>query len=225
MLERLGETKRLWEVSRKTRISRRFSGHCSLCSIPRFKRSFLCLFLWFFAVSLEALFSFSWLFGVVCHARFAPCSCCCSHVHGRSPMETMRWQAVAMLQKCSSATSSGVLSRNCLGTCLFRNFRRVHSIFTPSLQLNVESCFRHTCEHSFACGNRVIFSPVPLSSSVLKVQLVRHPAPANPAESRALLTRVYHRTRSGSREMFEKIGNAWVRRLKACVAAKGGFFE
>ena len=25
--------------------------------------------------------------------------------------------------------------------------------------------------------------------------------------------------------MFEKIGNAWVRRLKACVAAKGGSFE
>ena len=59
----------------------------------------------------------------------------------------------------------------------------------------------------------------------LKVQLVQHPAPANPAELRALLTRVYHRTWAGSREVFEKIGNAWVRRLKACVAAKGGFFE
>ena len=59
----------------------------------------------------------------------------------------------------------------------------------------------------------------------LKTQLVQHPAPANPAELRALLTRVYHRTWGGSREMFEKMGNAWVRRLKASVAAKGGFFE
>ena len=59
----------------------------------------------------------------------------------------------------------------------------------------------------------------------LKVQLVQHPAAANPAELRALLIRVYHRTWAGSREQFEKTGNAWVRRLKACVAAKGGFFE
>ena len=62
MLERLGETKRLWEVSRKTRISRRFSGRCLLCSIPRLKRFFLCGFLWFFAVSLAAFFVLSWLF-------------------------------------------------------------------------------------------------------------------------------------------------------------------
>ena len=41
----------------------------------------------------------------------------------------------------------------------------------------------------------------------------RHPPP-NPAELRALWTRVYHRKWAGSREMFEKIGNAWVRRLK-----------
>ena len=58
----------------------------------------------------------------------------------------------------------------------------------------------------------------------LKAQLVQHPAPANPSELRALLTRVYHRTWAGGREMFEKIGSAWGR-LKACVAAKGGFFE
>ena len=57
------------------------------------------------------------------------------------------------------------------------------------------------------------------------VQLVQHPPPANPAELRALLTRVYHRTWAGSREMFEKIGSAWVLRLKACVAAEGGYFE
>ena len=59
----------------------------------------------------------------------------------------------------------------------------------------------------------------------LKVQLVQHPAAANPAELRALLIRVHHRTWAGSREQFEKTGNAWVRKLKACVAAKGGFFE
>ena len=45
------------------------------------------------------------------------------------------------------------------------------------------------------------------------------------AELRALLTRVYHRTWTGGRWMFENMGNAWVRRLKACVAAKGVFFE
>ena len=141
MLERLGETKMLWEVSRKTRISRRFSGHCCLCSIPRFKRSFLCGFLWFFAVSLAAFFSLFWLFGVICHARFAPCSCCCSHVHGRSPMETMRWQAVASCSRSAAPRRRLVrrvrfqaaraaqpsehedllglaMSRNCLGTCL-----------------------------------------------------------------------------------------------------------
>ena len=59
----------------------------------------------------------------------------------------------------------------------------------------------------------------------LKVQLVQHPAPASPSEVRALLTRVYLRTWAGSRGMFEKIGNAWVCKLKACVAAKDGFFE
>ena len=62
-----------------------YNGHCSLCSIQRFTRSFLCDFLWFFAVSLVAFFSLFWLFGVVCHARLAPCSCCCSHDHVSSP--------------------------------------------------------------------------------------------------------------------------------------------
>ena len=47
------------------------------------------------AVSLAAFFSLFWLFGVVCNARFAPCSCCCSHVHVSSPTETMCWQADA----------------------------------------------------------------------------------------------------------------------------------
>ena len=38
----------------------------------------------------------------------------------------------------------------------------------------------------------------------LKVQLDQHPAPVNPAELRALLTRVYHRTWAGSRESSRK---------------------
>ena len=36
----------------------------------------------------------------------------------------------------------------------------------PSLQLDVESGFRHIFEHFSVCGNMVIFSPVPLRSSV-----------------------------------------------------------
>ena len=57
----------------------------------------------------------------------------------------------------------------------------------------------------------------------LDTQLVQYPAPANPAELLALLTRVYQRTSTGSCWMFEKMIAAWVRTLKACVAAKGGF--
>ena len=50
-------------------------------------------------------------------------------------------------------------------------------------------------------------------------------APADPAELRALLIHVYHRTWTGSRCMFDKMGQAWVRKLKDCVAAKGVFCE
>ena len=59
----------------------------------------------------------------------------------------------------------------------------------------------------------------------LKTQLIQHPAPANPSEMRALLTRVCHRTWTGSPWMFAKMGAAWVRRLHACVAAGGGFLN
>ena len=58
-----------------------------------------------------------------------------------------------------------------------------------------------------------------------KAQVVQHPIPANPEELWALLTCVYHWTWTGSRWTFEKMGAAWVRRLKACVAAKGGCFS
>ena len=37
---------------------------------------------------------------------------------------------------------------------------------------------------------------------------------------RAVLTGVYHRTWAGSRGMVEEMSKAWVRRLRACVAAK-----
>ena len=83
---------------------------------------------------------------------------------------------------------------------------------------------RLACEHyKTVLHGTVEFQPRALQTSrpqtfflwnELKVQLVQHPAPANPAELRALLTRVCHRTWAGSREMFEKIGNAWVRRLE-----------
>ena len=49
----------------------------------------------------------------------------------------------------------------------------------------------------------------------IRTQLVQVPAPAE----RALLTRVYHRTWTATRWMFEKMGTA---RLKACVSARGG---
>ena len=48
---------------------------------------------------------------------------------------------------------------------------------------------------------------------------------ANPSTLRALLIPVHHRTWTGSRWMFENMGNARVRRRKACGAIKGGFFE
>ena len=92
---------------------------------------------------------------------------------------------------------------------------------------------RLACEHDSTLHGTVEFQP-PCSPDLslsdfflwneLKVQLVEHPAPANPAGLRALLARVCHRTWAGSREMSEKIGNAWVRRRKACVAAEGVFF-
>ena len=59
----------------------------------------------------------------------------------------------------------------------------------------------------------------------LKTQLVQHPVPADLGELRALLTHVYHRTRTGSRWMLEKMGKAWVRRLKALRCRHRRFFQ
>ena len=50
------------------------------------------------------------------------------------------------------------------------------------------------------------------------VERAQDTAPSAPSSQlRALLTRVDHRTWTGSRWMFEKMGKAWVRRLQACV--------
>ena len=181
MLERLGETKRLWEVPHKTR---RFKGHCSLCSIPRFKRSFLFGFLWFFAESLAAFFLVVlviWRFQPrkICTMFLLLLSCSRPITHGDDALASRRqlrnaaprrrlvgrvpFPAARAAQPSAHEDLLGsATSRNCLGTCLSRNLRHVHSIATQ----NVESGFRHIFEHSSACGNMVIFSRVPLSSSV-----------------------------------------------------------
>ena len=189
MLERLGETKGLWEVSRKRRISRKFSGHCSLCSIPRFKRSFLCGFLWFFrsesrGVFLVVLVVWCCLPRKIRTMFLLLLSCSRPITHGDDALASSR----QLLQKCSSATSSGrtspfsgcassptIRTRGSVGVSHISQLSR-HMSFSqpspraqhchPSLHLNVESGFRHIFEHSSACGNMVIFSPVPLSSSL-----------------------------------------------------------
>ena len=174
MLERLGETKRLWEVSRKTR---RFSGHCSLGSSSHKKLSFLFGFLWLLAVSFAVFFSLFW-FRKICTMFLLLLSCSWPNA-----LASRR----QLLQKCSSATSSGRTSpfSGCVSSPTIRTLGSVgvshisqlsrHMSFSqpsaraqhchPSLQLNVESGFRHIFGHS-ACGNMVIFSPVPLSVSV-----------------------------------------------------------
>ena len=95
---------------------------------------------------------------------------------------------------------------------------------------------RLACDHHQTVSNGTVGFQPPCSPDLspvdfflwkeLKTQLVQCPTPpANPAELRALLTRVFHRTWTGSCWMFENVGKAWVRKQKACVAAKGGFFE
>ena len=100
------------------------------------------------------------------------------------------------------------------------------SAWRPEASAPRRSRWRSLCrnrQRSGGCRGCARTATWPRTTSVDR--FTRRLAPANPAELRALLTRVYHRTWAGSREMFEKIGNAWVRRLKACVAAKGGKFE
>ena len=98
-------------------------------------------------------------------------------------METMRWQADAscsrsaaprrrlvgrvLFSSCASSpttrTRGSVGVKPCLAIVLAHVFL---AIFGAWLQLNVDSSFRCIFEHSSACGNMVIFSPVPLSSSM-----------------------------------------------------------
>ena len=96
-----------------------------------------------------------------------------------------------LLQKCSSATSSGRTSpfSGCASSPTTRTRGSVGgkprfaivlahvflAIFGAWLQLNVESGFRCILEHSSACGNTVNVSPVPLSlsSSLPRIWLSR----------------------------------------------------
>ena len=132
MLQRLGEAKRLWGASRKTRKTRRFSCHCSLGFITHLKLSFLFGFLWFLSVSLAVFSLLYWFFGVIYRTSyhnfmrrnscscFVVCSCfltCFTEIwrfspvsrllaHGDNGLASRR----QLLQKCSSATSSGPTS-------------------------------------------------------------------------------------------------------------------
>ena len=216
------------EISRKTRTSRRFSGQCSLCSIPRFKRSFLCGFLWFFEVSLAAFLSLFWLFGVVCHARFAPCSCCCSHVHGRSPMETMRWQADAsssrsaaprrrlvgrVLFPAARASSQpsehedllgSATSRNCLGTRLSRNLRSCTAL--PQITVKVmDEYIVPNCTALMELGRKFLLTldnapshASRLALSVLQYSVARHSRVSTSVLSRSLSLRLFFLERAQS---------------------------
>ena len=82
----------------------------------------------------------------------------------------------------------------------------------------VQSSFNHRVPQ--ICLPQTSFCRTNSKYSSLSIQLL--PIPRNCG---LFVTRVYHRTWAGSREMFEKIGNAWVHRLKPCVAAKGGYCE
>ena len=166
MLERLDETKRLWEKYLARHAFLADSVVIVLFVPSRFKRSFRCGFLWFFA-----------------------CSCCCSHVHGRSPMETMRWQADASCSRIAAPRRRLVRrvffrlreqpnhqnTRICWGQpylaiVLAHVFLAIFGACTalppkPSVERRVRFS-AHFFEHSSACGNMVIFSRVPLSFSV-----------------------------------------------------------
>ena len=93
---------------------------------------------------------------------------------------------------------------------------------------------RLACDHHQTVSNGTVGFQPPCSPDLspvdfflwkeLKTQLVQCPTPANPAELRTSDPRV-HRTWTGSCWMFENVGKAWVRKQKACVAAKSEFFE
>ena len=181
MLQRLGETKRLWDLfSQDTHFSQIQWLFFSL-----FHPALRCGFLQFLAVSLALFFSLFRFFGVVCQEILEMrtmflllLSCSWLITHGDDALASRR----QLLQKCSSATSSGRTSsfsscasspttrtRGSVGIkpCLAIVLAHVClAIFGAWLQLNVDSGFRCIFEHSSACGNMVSFSPLPLSSSL-----------------------------------------------------------
>ena len=183
MLQRLSETKRLWDLfSQDTHFSQ-----IQLSLFSLFHPALLCGFLWFLAVSLPAFFSLSWLFGVVrpreiCTMFLLLLSCSRLITHGDGALASRR----QLPQKCSSATSSGRTSpfSSCASSPTTRTRGSVRvkpclvivsahaflAIFGAWLQLHVESGFRCFVEHSSACGNMVNVSPVPLSFSVSRLQ-------------------------------------------------------
>ena len=65
-------------------------------------------------------------------------------------------------------------------------------------RLRYTTAFHATVEFQLLCSPDLSPSGFFLRNE-LKTQLVQHPVPANPAEVRALLTRVYLRTWTGSR--------------------------
>ena len=99
-----------------------------------------------------------------------------------------------------------VMSHNCLDTCLFRHLWRVHSITTNQIQ-----AFNWTSSPVLA-HFWALFSACH-SQGLAVAQHVKDRCAG----------RWRDRTWTDSREMCEKIDNTWVHRLKACVAAKGGF--
>ena len=115
-LQRLGEAKRSQGASRKTRKTRRVSGHCSLGSIPHLKLSFLFGFLWFLAVSLAVFFLLTWLFGVVFQAPFRNFMRRASFMFLLSSPLSLRLLFVKRAQSTACSASSSCQSRRIAGT-------------------------------------------------------------------------------------------------------------
>ena len=165
-------------------LARHVSGHCSLCSIPRFKRSFLCGFFWFFAVSLG------------------------SHVHVSSPIETTGGQA-DLLKNCSS--SRICCGQPCLGIVLAHVFLAIFGacVALPQIQFKPSVERRVRFWRIFGTFFSLSLPRIWLSRSTSKID--------------ALDDDETQRGQAAVR-LFEKIGSAWVRRLKACVAARKAVF-
>ena len=182
MLERLGETKKLGSISQDTHFLQIQWSRFSLFH-PALQTIFSIRCPVVFRSESRGVFFLVVLVIWCCLPRkictvFLLLSCSRLLTHGDDGWASRR----LVLQSCSSATSSGPFS-GCASSPTIRTRGSVgvshisqvswHMSFSqssaraqhchPSLQLNVESRFRHIFEHSSACGNMVIFSRVPLS--------------------------------------------------------------